>query len=89
MPAASSIAIARSELRTSNSASISASSAPGRICSALARPPRTSESAPTTIDLPAPVSPVSTLKPGSSRSSRASISMKFLTRRATSTAAGG
>src|SRR5262249_52438883 len=40
----------------------------------------------TTIDLPAPVSPVSTFIPGSSSSSSASISTRFSTRRRASTA---
>ena len=38
-------------------------SAPARIWSAAARAPQTSISASTTIDLPAPVSPVSTVRP--------------------------
>ena len=50
---------------------ISARSAPWRTTSAPARPPASSCSASTRIDLPAPVSPVSTVSPGRSSSSTA------------------
>ena len=46
---------------------------PARTRSGRARPPRTSDKASTTIDLPAPVSPVTTLKPGASSSTRRSM----------------
>ena len=49
--------------RTSNSALTSARSAPARTTPGSARPPSASASASTRIDLPAPVSPVSAVKP--------------------------
>ena len=54
----------------------SARSAPWRTTSAPARPPASSCSASTRIDLPAPVSPVSTVSPGRSSSSTASMMAK-------------
>ena len=48
----------------SKTACTAAVSSPVRTRSALARPPTSSPTAPTRMDLPAPVSPVSTLKPG-------------------------
>ena len=48
---------------TSNSAASSARSAPGRNCRSSKRSPSSSASASSRIDLPAPVSPVSTVKP--------------------------
>src|SRR5450432_426849 len=64
---------------SSKSASTSASSAPLRTSSGRARAPSTSDSASTSIDLPAPVSPVTTLKPGESSSSSRSINTIFRT----------
>src|SRR5438105_10589378 len=55
---------------------ISARSAPWRTASAPARPPASSCSASTTIDLPAPVSPVSTVSPGRNSSSTESMRAK-------------
>ncbi len=55
---------------------ISARSAPLRTHSAPARPPASSSRASTIMDLPAPVSPVSTVRPGWNSSSTASISAK-------------
>ena len=75
-PAASSLPAKREPCATSKSASTSASRAPLRTSSGRPRPPSTKESASTTIDFPAPVSPVSTLKPG--RSSRTSRSMSAM-----------
>src|SRR2546423_14480855 len=48
----------------SNAPSTTVFSAPGRTTSAEARSPSSSASASTTIDFPAPVSPVRTLRPG-------------------------
>src|SRR3954469_25293553 len=56
---------------------------PGR-----ARPPSSRSSAWASTVLPAPVSPVSTLRPGASRSSARSISRRFSTRSSKSTAEG-
>ena len=52
---------------------------------ASARPPNSSPSPVTTIVLPAPVSPVITLRPGPSRSSALSIRSRFWTRSSRST----
>src|SRR5262245_30479902 len=60
----------------SNVAAISARSAPARITSAPPRPPHKSCSASTTMDLPAPVSPVSTVSPGRNSSSIESMIAK-------------
>src|ERR1700733_104464 len=57
-------------------AQISARSVPARTTSAPARLPHSSYSASTMIDLPAPVSPVSTVSPGLNSSSTASIIAK-------------
>src|SRR5215216_6002574 len=65
----------------SKMASIVAPSSPVRTRSADARPPRSRPTASTRIDLPAPVSPVSTLKPGSNSTSTASITARFRMRR--------
>ena len=72
---------------TSKSASTSASSAPLRTSSGRARPPRTRDRASTSIDFPAPVSPVTTLNPGESSSTRRSIRTTFRTLSWASTAA--
>jgi hypothetical protein len=57
-------------------AETSARSAPCRTTSAPARPPASSVSASTTMDLPAPVSPVSTVSPGRHSISTASMMAK-------------
>ena len=49
---------------TSNVAASSARSAPGRSCRSSKRSPSSSPSASSRMDLPAPVSPVSTVRPG-------------------------
>jgi len=64
-----------------------ARSVPVRITSALARSPSSNPSASTMIDLPAPVSPDSTLNPGASGSVSASMIAKFLMRSSVSIAA--
>jgi hypothetical protein len=56
--------------------------------SALARSPRRSPSAPTTIDFPAPVSPDSTLKPRASGSVSDSMIAKFRMRSSVSMQGG-
>src|SRR5512138_1057959 len=76
-----------SALETSNSADSSARSAPSRTTAASARPPTRSSIASTRMDLPAPVSPVSTVKPPASSSEARSISTKSRTSRARSTSA--
>ena len=70
---------------SSKSASTTASSAPARTRSASGRPPSATSSAWSRIDLPAPVSPVTTLKPGSSTSSIESMMARSETRSARST----
>ena len=65
---------------TSNTPSTVARSAPVRMTSAFARSPSSRPSAPTMIDLPAPVSPDSTLKPRASGSVSDSMIAKFLMR---------
>src|SRR6185312_8025611 len=60
----------------SNSALISARSAPWRTTPASARSPMARPSASTRMDLPAPVSPVSTVMPGFSSSSSVSMMAK-------------
>ena len=62
---------------TSNAAASSARSAPGRSWRSSKRSPSSSASASSRIDLPAPVSPVSTVKPGSSSRSSASTTTKL------------
>jgi hypothetical protein len=62
---------------TSKTPSTEARSAPARTTSAEARSPSSSDSAPTMIDFPAPVSPVSTFSPGPSRTVSWSISAKL------------
>src|SRR5450631_1436107 len=66
----------RGACTTSKVAETSARSAPWRTTSAPARPPARSCSASTTMDLPAPVSPVSTVKPGRHSISMASMMAK-------------
>src|SRR6185312_9266078 len=66
-------------LPRSNVAAISARSAPWRIISGPPRPPASSCRASTSIDLPAPVSPVSTVSPARSSSSMASMMAKSRT----------
>src|SRR5512145_1906263 len=61
----------------SNSAESSARSAPSRTREASPRPPTRSSIASTRIDLPAPVSPVSTLKPAPNSSDARSMMTKF------------
>src|SRR5437773_252784 len=61
-------------------ASTAASSAPVRTRSASGRPPSATSSAWRRIDFPAPVSPVTTLSPGSSTSSSSSMSARSRTR---------
>src|SRR5205823_4435374 len=58
-------------------ASIDAASSPLRTRSPDARPPSNRPTASTKIDLPAPVSPVRTLKPGSNSTSAASMMAKW------------
>ncbi len=69
---------------SSKIASTEASSAPSRRRSALMRPPRTRWSAPTSRDLPAPVSPVSTFRPGPKCTSTWSTTAKPVIRRVVS-----
>ena len=52
-------------------------SSPVRTRSAEARPPTSRPTAPTRMDLPAPVSPVRTFKPGSNSSSRRSMTARW------------
>src|SRR3989475_5216249 len=59
---------------TSNSAASSARSAPPRTAAASPRPPTSSSMASTSIDLPAPVSPVSTVNPSAKSTDDSSIS---------------
>ena len=75
-PSASSWARTGEEGGTSNCASTSASSQPVRITSALPRVPRRSARASTRMLLPAPVSPVITVRPGPKLSSTRSMSAK-------------
>ncbi len=74
-PSASSRARSSAAVAAGNSmiASTRASSRPARMRSALARPPRSRPSASTMMLLPAPVSPVMTVRPGPSSSSSSSI----------------
>ncbi len=60
-------------------ASMRAASVPERTWSAEARAPSTSATASTTSDLPAPVSPVSTVKPGARASRTDSTTARFST----------
>src|SRR5882724_3038750 len=62
---------------TSKTASTEAVSAPVRMRSGWARLPRTSRRASMTIDLPAPVSPVSTLRPGENVTRASSRTARF------------
>src|SRR5215470_16004992 len=62
---------------TANSAAISARSAPGRSWRVSKRSPRSSDSASSKIDFPAPVSPVSTVKPAPNSASRDSTTAKL------------
>ena len=62
-------------------AQISARSAPARMMSAVARAPPARVSASTMIDLPAPVSPVSTVRPGAKSSSTVSTMARSRIRR--------
>jgi hypothetical protein len=66
----------QSDAGTSNSALISARAQPSRTTPASPRPPSASWSASTRIDLPAPVSPLSTLKPDAKSISSASTMTK-------------
>src|SRR5438445_499461 len=75
-PASSSTA-ATPPSATANTASTVAVSASARITSACARAPRTKRIASTRMDLPAPVSPVRTLKPGAQGTVMFSITAKF------------
>src|SRR5258705_3124919 len=68
-------------LGSSKMASIVASASPVRTRSADARAPSRSPTASTRIDLPAPVSPVRTLNPGSNSTSTASITARLRMRR--------
>ena len=77
MPRASSAASRSRRSPTSNTPSTVALSAPVRTKSLEARSPIRSPSAPTMIDFPAPVSPVSTLKPRASGSVTASMIARF------------
>ena len=58
---------------------ITSVSAPVRIVSELARPPASRDSEPVIRDLPAPVSPVTTFRPGPNWSSARSITARFRT----------
>ena len=79
---------ARSAFGRSNAPSTYASDAPGRTMPARGLPPSSRSSACASTVLPAPVSPVSTLSPGPSRSSARSISRRFSTRSSSSTRQG-
>ena len=70
---------------TSNSALTSQPVVPGRIFDLCTRAPSTSESASSKIDLPAPDSPVITVRPGPNSMSSRSTSTKLRTVRALST----
>ena len=61
----------------SKMASMAAVSSPVRTRSAEARPPTSRPTAPTRMDLPAPVSPVRTLRPGSNSSSSRSMTARL------------
>ena len=61
----------------SKMASTAAVSSPVRTRSAEARPPTSRPTAPTRMDLPAPVSPVRTFRPGSNSSSRRSMTARL------------
>ena len=63
----------------SNSPLTESRSAPFRTSSTDPRPPASNESASTRMDLPAPVSPVMTVSPGSSSISRSSTIARFFT----------
>ena len=76
---------ARGRPDTSNSALNSARFAPLRTSLPLPRSPRTSPSASTRMDLPAPVSPVRTVMPGSNSTSMRSTIAKSRTCSVTST----
>src|SRR3990172_609195 len=78
IPSASSSSTARDPGPTSNAASTAASSAPDRKISSLPRAPSTSCRASIRMDLPAPVSPVSTFRPGTKRTVSSSITATFL-----------
>src|SRR3954468_12141423 len=78
----------RSASDSSNTPSTYASAAPGRTIPGRARPPSSRSSACASTVFPAPVSPVSTLSPGASRSSARSISRRFSTRSSKSTGEG-
>src|SRR2546425_2788181 len=67
--------------RSSKMASMVACASPVRTRSAEARAPRRRPTASTRMDLPAPVSPVSTLNPGSNSTSTASITARLRMRR--------
>ena len=76
-PCASSHASTIGRLVASNTADNSARSAPWRNCRNSKRSPSSNASASTSIDLPAPVSPVSTVKPGSNSTSSFSTTTKL------------
>src|SRR4051794_19842938 len=78
----------RSSSPTSKTPSTYASLAPGRTIPDFARPPRSRSSACARTVLPAPVSPVRTLRPGARRSSARSIRRGFSTRSSESTVPG-
>ena len=75
-----------SSVRT-NRPSTRASVAPGRTIVASARPPMSQSMAVTSIVLPAPVSPVSTVRPGPSRRSTSAMTPRFSMRSSLSTLA--
>src|SRR3954468_16425216 len=78
----------RRSFPSSNTPSTYASAAPGRTIPARALPPSSRSSACASTVFPAPVSPVSTLSPGASRSSARSISRRSSTRSSKSTGDG-
>src|SRR5690349_23200116 len=88
MPRSSSSVTISGRSETSNTPSTVARSAPLRMRSVLARSPSSRPSAPTMIDLPAPVSPDSTLKPRASGRVSDSMIAKFLMRSSVSMSAG-
>src|SRR5262245_41386049 len=79
-PASSSSAAAAPWGSRSNTASMVALSAPVRMRSGWARAPMTRRMASTTMDFPAPVSPVTALRPGPRDTVTASMTARFLRR---------
>src|SRR5215471_5495649 len=76
-PASSSNAATGPDASTSKRASTTAQSSPERIRSGWARAPMTSRIASTRIDLPAPVSPVRTFRPGANGTTTSSMTARL------------